>query len=341
MYLKQPKSLPQHQPTLTQATDRARKEDHMVSPLESWVADRPVKTIIFYKPAAGEPDLSQIMTRMPHLEFAIPVVTDGKILEFFPVTCDTNYELNSFGLYQPVVGPDSLTAPAEGDFQVTARYTSGNDMLTAGRYFVVDAGGQGDWEQVRPLFEKCQFCHNQVAPDLGSLQSVTANRMNVLESIQSGLMPPNGMLSQQEKQQMVSFLEGLSGGGGSSGSSDLEIKQTREDDRHIVKVDQIKNGNVVRSETFDSPGAGKKLILPDFCSQNSTCLKVTFIGGITQEAGNAQCVFVSQQSANTVKVDVDTNGAGFLGVCKPDEDETYYFSCPNSPGNLKVAGCSN
>lgn len=122
--------------------------------------------------------------------------------------------------------------------------------------------------------------------------------------------------------------------------SDLKIRQTREDDKHRVKVELLIKGKVAKTEEVASPGKGKEIVMTDMCRKDlNTCLKVTFIGELTQTAGGAQCVFTKPQGATSVKLDVDTNGAGFLGTCKPDEDETYFFECPDSK-SLKVQGCN-
>jgi hypothetical protein len=122
--------------------------------------------------------------------------------------------------------------------------------------------------------------------------------------------------------------------------SDLKIRQTREDDKHRIKVELLIKGKVSKTEEVASPGKGKEIVMTDMCRKNlDTCLKVTFIGKLTQTAGGAQCVFTSPQGATSVKIDVDTNGAGFLGSCKPDEDETLFFECPDSK-SLKVQGCN-
>lgn len=122
--------------------------------------------------------------------------------------------------------------------------------------------------------------------------------------------------------------------------SDLKIRQTREDDKHRVKVELLIKGKVAKTEEVASPGKGKEIVMTDMCRKElDTCLKVTFIGKLTQTAGGAQCVFTSPQGATSVKLDVDTNGAGFLGTCKPDEDETYFFECPDAK-SLKVQGCN-
>lgn len=123
--------------------------------------------------------------------------------------------------------------------------------------------------------------------------------------------------------------------------ADLKIKQTREDDKHQIKVDLLIKGKVSKSETIPSPGKGKEALVKDMCRVGlTTCLKVTFIGKLTQVAGAASCVFTAPQDEKSVKIDVDTGGAGFLGSCKPDEDETHYFSCDESK-SLKVQGCNS
>lgn len=134
--------------------------------------------------------------------------------------------------------------------------------------------------------------------------------------------------------------------GGDSGEtskktrSDLKIVQTREDDKHRVKVELLIKGKVSKMEEIASPGKGKEAIMKDMCRKGlDTCVRVTFIGKLTQVAGGAQCVFSSPVGATSVKLDVDTNGAGFLGSCKPDEDETYTFSCDEAK-SLKVQGCN-
>lgn len=122
--------------------------------------------------------------------------------------------------------------------------------------------------------------------------------------------------------------------------SDLKIVQTREDDKHRVKVELLIKGKVSKFEEVASPGKGKTITMKDMCRKGlETCVRVTFIGKLTQVAGGAQCVFTSPISATSVKLDVDVNGAGFLGTCKPDEDETYNFSCDESK-SLKVQGCN-
>jgi hypothetical protein len=123
--------------------------------------------------------------------------------------------------------------------------------------------------------------------------------------------------------------------------SDLKIAQTREDDKHQIKVDLLIKGKVSKSQQVPSPGKGKDVILKEMCRVGlSTCLKVTFIGKLTQVAGAASCVFTSPMDEKSVKIDVDTNGAGFLGSCKPDEDETLIFSCDEAK-SLKVQGCNS
>jgi hypothetical protein len=123
--------------------------------------------------------------------------------------------------------------------------------------------------------------------------------------------------------------------------SDLKITQTREDDKHQIKVDLLIKGKVSKSQQVPSPGKGKDVILKEMCRVGlSTCLKVTFIGKLTQVAGAASCVFTSPMDEKSVKIDVDTNGAGFLGSCKPDEDETLIFSCDEAK-SLKVQGCNS
>jgi hypothetical protein len=123
--------------------------------------------------------------------------------------------------------------------------------------------------------------------------------------------------------------------------SDLKIMQTREDDKHQIKVDLMVKGKVSKTQTIPSPGKNKEAILKDMCRVGlSTCLKVTFIGKITQVAGAASCVFTSPQDEKSVQIDVDVNGSGFLGSCQPGEDETFLFSCDESK-SLKVQGCNS
>jgi hypothetical protein len=122
--------------------------------------------------------------------------------------------------------------------------------------------------------------------------------------------------------------------------SDLKIVQTRESEDHQIKVELMVDGKATKSQQGPAPGKDKELIFKDMCRIGlKTCLKVTFIGEITQVAGSAKCVFTSPVDATSVKLDVDTNGSGVLGSCKPDEDETFVFSCAEAQ-SLEVQGCN-
>lgn len=123
---------------------------------------------------------------------------------------------------------------------------------------------------------------------------------------------------------------------------DATIHRSKADNKFDLLVETMVKGKAVQTNTlhFKSNGQAQEgEVIHLACRNNkSTCLKITFVGKITQILGGSACTKVLSNSGKDASIFADTDGEGIIGSCLSGDDEQVEISCPDST-KLKVEAC--
>lgn len=86
--------------TLSEAEVR-KKSSSMCAKFSTWVSKQSFVDIFLYCPFRNEPDLTALLTTVPQVRFAMPVVVSGTDMNYYEVSLQTNYRANKWGILEP------------------------------------------------------------------------------------------------------------------------------------------------------------------------------------------------------------------------------------------------